>query len=291
MAEVAVLGMGRMGAAIARRLAAGGHRITVWNRTEAKAREIAASASGTMNVARTAREAVSGREVVITMLADGAATRAVLLDTAVIAALLPGTVVCDLATSGVSTAHALQAALAAAGARYLDAPVSGSIPAVEAGTLMIMASGDHDALNAARDVLANLADRVLFLGPAGSGQAMKLAVNLVVHDLNAALTESLALAESSGIPRHLAYDALEQSVVAAPYVHYKRSAFLNAATPVAMSLDLSAKDLRLISELASAQAVAIPVTEAVRVSVDSACSAGLGSADMAQLSQNVIGEH
>jgi 3-hydroxyisobutyrate dehydrogenase/2-hydroxy-3-oxopropionate reductase len=74
-------------------------------------------------------------------------------------------------------------------------------------------------------------------------------------------------------------------------VHYKRSAFLDAATPVAMSLDLSAKDLRLISELASAHAVAVPVTEAVRVTVDGACSAGLGSADMAQLSQNVIGEH
>jgi 3-hydroxyisobutyrate dehydrogenase len=291
MAEVAVLGTGRMGSAIARKLAEGGHRVTAGNRTETKARQTAASVPRTISVALTATEAVTGRDVVISMLADGAATRAVLLDTAVTGALTPGTVVCDLATSGVSTANALRAALATAGARYLDAPVSGSVPSVESGTLMIMASGEPDALDAARDVLAAVADRVLFLGPAGCGQAMKMAVNLVVHDLNAALAESLRLAESSGISRKLAYDVLEQSVVSAPYVHYKRPAFLDDATPVAMSLDLSAKDLRLITELASAHGVAVPATDAVRLSVDDACRAGLGSADMAELSRHVSHGH
>ena len=195
-----MLGTGRMGSAMARRVAGAGHGLTLWNRNPARARALAASVPGAA-VAATAEEAVRGCDVVLSVLADGEATCAVLLDTAVLAALPRGGVVCDLATSGVAAAGELGAALAAVGVRFVDAPVSGSVPAVDAGTLLVMAGGEAAAIAAAEPVLAAFARRVVRVGDVSAGQAMKLAVNLVVHDLNAALSEALVLAEHAGIGR------------------------------------------------------------------------------------------
>jgi 3-hydroxyisobutyrate dehydrogenase-like beta-hydroxyacid dehydrogenase len=273
-----------MGSAMARRVAGAGHGLTVWNRTGAAADALVSSVPGA-RAAGTAAEAVRGCDVVLSMLADGAATCAVLLDMDVLGALPRGGVVCDLATSGVAAAGELGAVLADAGVPFVDAPVSGSVPAVEAGTLLVMAGGDPAAIAVAEPVLAAFASRVVRVGDVAAGQAMKLAVNLVVHDLNAALSEALILAEHAGITRETAYDVLADSVVAAPYVRYKRAAFLDPATPVAMSLDLVRKDLRLIAELAADVGVAIAVTTAAEVVVDAACEAGHGSEDMAALSR------
>jgi 3-hydroxyisobutyrate dehydrogenase-like beta-hydroxyacid dehydrogenase len=273
-----------MGSAMARRVAGAGHGLTVWNRSGAAADALVSSVPGA-RAAGTAAEAVRGCDVVLSMLADGAATCAVLLDMDVLGALPRGGVVCDLATSGVAAAGELGAVLADAGVPFVDAPVSGSVPAVEAGTLLVMAGGDPAAIAVAEPVLAAFASRVVRVGDVAAGQAMKLAVNLVVHDLNAALSEALILAEHAGITRETAYDVLADSVVAAPYVRYKRAAFLDPATPVAMSLDLVRKDLRLIAELAADVGVAIAVTTAAEVVVDAACEAGHGSEDMAALSR------
>jgi 3-hydroxyisobutyrate dehydrogenase-like beta-hydroxyacid dehydrogenase len=271
---------------MARRVATAGHRLTVWNRTRARAQAVVDSLpAGTASVAPSAAEAVRDREVVLCMFADGAATGDAVLDTAVLDALEAGTVVCDLATGGVSTARMLESGLRARGVMFVDAPVSGSVPAVEAGTLLVMAGGEPDAVDAVEPVLATFARRVVRVGEAGAGQAMKLAVNLVVHALNASLSEALVLAESSGIARESAYDVIQDSVVGAPFVVYKRPAFLDPQTPVAMSLDLVLKDLTLIGSLADELAVPHPIAQASQAVVAAACRAGLGAADMASLSR------
>ncbi len=286
MADVAVLGTGRMGAAMARRVTAAGHRLTVWNRTEATARAVVAGLpAGAAVVAASAADAIAGRDVVLAMLADGDATCAVLLDRQVIGRLPPGVIVCDLATSGVRAATDLASGLGAAGVAFVDAPVSGSVPAVEAGTLLVMAGGDQDVIDTVRPVLEAFARQVVRVGRAGAGQAMKLAVNLVVHVLNAAVSEALVLAETSGIARERAYDVLQESVAGAPFVRYKRQAFLDPATPVAMSLDLVLKDLRLVGRHAHDLDLATEVTAAAESAVAEACAAGLGGQDMAALSR------
>jgi 3-hydroxyisobutyrate dehydrogenase len=284
--EVAVLGLGRMGAAMARRVAEAGFRVRVWNRTTAVAVDLAADLPDhDVIAADSAADAVRGADVVLSMLSDGEITCAVLLDSDVTAACRPGTVVVDLGTSGVAAARRLEAALREAGLRFLDAPVSGSVPAVLGGALLVMASGPQEALDAAVPVLSSFAGRVLRVGEPGAGQAMKLAVNLVVHDLNAALSEALVLAENAGIARPDAYDVLQQSVVGAPFVTYKRPAFLDPDTPVAMSLDLVAKDLRLITEYAADLGSPVTVTEAARAAVEAAVASGHGGQDMAALSR------
>ena len=286
MADVAVLGTGRMGSAMAQRVAGAGHRVTVWNRTEATALVLAESMrSTTIAVARTPAGAVKNQDVILSVLSDGDVTRAVLLDPAVLAALTPGAVVCDLGTSGASAAIDIATGLRGARVRFVDAPVSGSVPAVEAGTLLVMAGGEPDAIDAARTVLGAFARKIVHVGPAGAGQTMKLAVNLVVHDLNAAVSEALLMAKTAGIAAEDAYDVFEDSVVAAPFVVYKRAAFLDPQTGVAMSLDLVHKDLRLITGLADELGVSIPVTDAAAESVAAARSAGYGPDDMAALTR------
>lgn len=284
MADVAVLGTGRMGAAAAGRLAAKGHRVTVWNRTPGPARTLAQKSDGRISWAERPDQAVRNCRVVIAMLADGSAVRSVLLEQRVLQSLSSDTVVCDLSTSGPVAATEVGREYASQQRLFLDAPVSGSVAAVAAGQLLVMASGPDSARAAAQSVLADLARDIVVVGvEAGAGQVMKLAVNLVVHDLNVALSESLLLAERAGITRVSAYDVLMRSVVAAPYVHYKQQAFLDPGAPVAMSLDLVAKDLGLIIDLAQRHGLSPTVTHAALAVVRAACAAGRGALDMARL--------
>ncbi|MGH2477047.1 MAG: NAD(P)-dependent oxidoreductase, partial [Candidatus Limnocylindrales bacterium] len=157
-------------------------------------------------------------------------------------------------------AHVADAA--ARGTHLLDAPVSGSVALAESGRLTLMVGGDAADLERARPVLEALGAAVFHLGPLGTGAAMKLAVNTVVFGLNEALAEGLILAEAAGIDRARAYDVLAVSAVGAPYVAYKRDAFLDPdGTPVAFALELAAKDLRLIAGLAAAVGVELPQAE------------------------------
>lgn len=275
-----------MGRVMARRLVAAGHQVTVWNRNRAPADALSRAVDGqSLRVAGDPAAAVAGARFVISALADGDVTREVLLGGAVLSALRADAVVCDLGTSGVEAARALDAAVRQAGRAFVDAPVSGSVATADSGQLLVMASGDPAAVDAARPVLAAFAKQVSYLGPAGAGQAMKLAVNLVVHGLNAALSEALVLADRAGIGAAQAYDVLEASVVAAPYVRYKRDAFLDPGTAVAMSLDLVHKDMRLITAFARDLGLALPATAAVSEEVAAACAAGFGHRDMAALSR------
>ena len=281
MAEVAVLGTGRMGAAMTRRLAGAGHDVSVWNRTPERAEELAAEVAG-LRASATAAEAVAGRDVVISVLATGGATLDVLTAPDVMEAVGRAVVV-DHATTGPAIAREAAAALAAAGRAYLDAPVSGSVATVGAGRLLVLAAGDTQAIERAEPVLAAYARRVVHVGEPGTAQVLKLAVNGVVHTTSAAVSEALVLAAAGGVPMETAYGVLEDSVVSSPFLQYKRAAFLAADAPVAMSIDLTVKDLGLIAALGAELGVDLGVVTAVREAYRSAGAAGLGDADMAAL--------
>ena len=255
---VAVLGAGRMGSAMAERLSGAGIAVVLYNRTAARATELASRIGA--SVAATPAEAASGADVVISMVADDDAVQA-LYDgpDGAAAGLRRGAVAVDMSTVLPATIRSLEAAVRARGAGILDAPVSGSVSSTLAGELTIMVGGDAADLERARPVLETLARRVFHLGALGTGAAMKLAVNTVIFGLNGALAEGLVLAERSGIDRTLAYDVLAASAVGAPFVGYKRAAFLEPdTTPVAFSLRLAEKDLRLIRGQAEATDLALP---------------------------------
>jgi 3-hydroxyisobutyrate dehydrogenase/2-hydroxy-3-oxopropionate reductase len=147
-----------------------------------------------------------------------------------------------------------------------------------------MVGGDPGALDRVRPVLEPLAAEVLHLGPLGTGAAMKLAVNAVVHGLNQALSEALVLAERSGIERRAAYEVFAASAVAAPYVRYKRDAFEDPDNaPVAFMLDLVAKDLALIEALAEETGARMEQAATNRRLVREAVDAGYGARDISAL--------
>jgi 3-hydroxyisobutyrate dehydrogenase-like beta-hydroxyacid dehydrogenase len=280
---VAVVGLGRMGGAMAHRLAEMGHELVLYNRSAERARSIA-DATGAQ-VAGSAREAAEAAYVCIVSLADDAAVVDVYHGPdGLVAGLRAGCVVCDTSTVAPSTARQMDTSVAERGAAYLDTPVSGSVPLVESGTLTVMVGGDAGALERARDVLDAMAAKVFHLGAVGAGATMKLVVNSVVHSLNVAVGEAIVLAERAGVDRAQAYDVLEAGAVGAPFVKYKRGAFLEPdSAPVAFSLALVAKDQALIAQLARDVDARMDQADAARALVADAVGRGLGERDMSAI--------
>ena len=281
MTAVGLLGVGRMGGAMARALAASGFAVVAWNRSPGPAAELVAELGGAARAVATPRDVAAAADVCVSMLANGAAVDDVYGGpNGLLAGARPGSVFCDASTVAPDTLRAHAAAAKAVGAGLLDTPVSGSVALATAGTLTIMVGGRDEDLAVARPVLDALATTIFHLGPLGTGAAMKLAVNAVIFGLNQAVAEGLTLATAAGIQPAAAYDVLAVSAVGAPYVGYKRAAFLQPdTTPVGFSLDLAAKDLRLIAALADAVAVEIPGTRVDLAIIEAAIAAVGGERD------------
>lgn len=255
---VAILGTGRMGSAMAERLADHGMTVVLHNRTPDRAEALAGRIKA--SVAATAAEAAARADVVISMVADDAAVRD-LYDgpDGVATGIRAGAVAMDMSTVLPDTINAVAPAVLARDAGILDAPVSGSVPSARSGQLTIMVGGDGAHLERARPVLDSLSKQVFHLGALGTGAAMKLAVNTLIFALDVAVAEGLVLAERAGIDRALAYDVLAASAAGAPLLGYKRDAFVSPeTTPVAFSLALAEKDLRLIAAFAETTGASMP---------------------------------
>jgi 3-hydroxyisobutyrate dehydrogenase-like beta-hydroxyacid dehydrogenase len=283
--RVALIGAGRMGSAMGARVAGAGHDLVVFNRTRSRAEDLA----GRINtrVADSAREAAEFAEVCLVSLADDPAVTATYLDdNGLIAGLQPRAVVCDASTVAPATVRGLRPLVAQKNAILLDTPVSGSVLTVESGTLTVMVGGDQDALDRARPVLDTFAKSIFHLGDVGAGATMKLVVNSLVHSLNVAVSEALVLAEKAGLDRETAYDIFEAGAAGAPYVKYKREAFLRPGeVPVAFSLDLVAKDQELIHDLAAQVGALMEQGEASRQLVAEAVSAGMAERDISEVAE------
>ena len=282
-ATVAVVGTGRMGGAMAVRLAEAGHPLVLYNRTGSRADEVAAATGAT--VAGAAREAAATADVVLVSLADDAAmTSTYRGPDGLVAGVREGAVVVETSTVHPDTVRVLAPLLEARSAVLLDAPVSGSVPVVRRGELTFMVGGDPAALDRVRPILDRLASKIFHLGDQGAGSIMKLAVNAIVHALNQAVAEGLVLAEKAGVDRHAAYEVFAASAIAAPFVLYKREAFEHPeSTKPAFILDLVAKDLALIDELAGSVGARMDQMDTNRRMVQEALVEGFGQRDLSAI--------
>ncbi len=260
-----------------------GFDLVLWNRNTNKARIVADPIGAA--VAATAAEAASRADVAISSLADDRALETVYLGPdGVVEGLQPGTIVVDTSTVDPDTIRAVGAQIDATGAGFLDAPVSGSVLTVEAGSLTFMVGGDPDLLEQAQPVLGALGTRLIHVGERGAGSATKLAVNALVHALNIAVSEALVLAERAGVDRTTAYVVFASGAGGAPYVHYKREAFEHPdEAAVAFSLDLVAKDLELITALGRRVDAPLAQAETGLEIVRNAIGAGLGARDLSAI--------
>ena len=283
--RVAVLGAGNMAGAMVGTLRRGGFDVTVWNRTGARAEELAESHGS--STAASASAAVAAADVVLSSLADDEAVLATYLGaTGAASACGPDHVVLEMSTIAPDTARRVGEAVAATGAAFLDAPVSGSVPTVEKGELTIMVGGDAAALERARPVLDALAAKLFHVGPLGAGATVKLAVNALVHAIDVGLSEALVLAEKAGVDRSAAYDVFAAGAAAAPFVLYKRPAFEDPDhAQLTFTLDLMAKDLDLILSLARDVGAPMGQAERNREVVERALVGGFSGRDMSSVAE------
>jgi 3-hydroxyisobutyrate dehydrogenase len=271
-----------MGGAMVGTLRRAGFDVVVWNRDRGKCHAVARTSGA--EIADRASEAVGAGDIALTSLADDAAVQAVYRDA--LEGFHDGQVVLEMSTIAPETVRAIEPSVRARGATLLDAPVSGSVPVVERGELLIMAGGDAEALDRARPVLEALSSKIIHVGELGTGATMKLAVNALVHGLNVALSESLVLAERAGVDRTAAYEVFASGAAAAPFVLYKRAAFERPnETPVAFRLDLVGKDLDLILELARAVGAPMPQADTNRDVVRAALATGLADHDISAVAE------
>jgi len=280
---VAVIGLGTMGSAMARRIHGAGYDLVVWNRSRARAESLTSDIDA--RVAPTAAEAAGSAGTIVSSLADDEALEAVYLGPdGVVAGIGPESIAVDTSTVEPDTIHRVGAAVDVTGAGFFDCPVSGSVTTVSNGALTMMAGDEGELVNRAEPVLASMAKRVIRVGPRGSGAACKLAVNGMLHGLNVALSEALVLAEKAGVDRDIAYEVFASGAGSAPFVHYKRDAYEHPETaPVDFNLELVLKDLKLITALG--KKVGAPMTQAETglEIVNRAIAAGLGNKDLSAI--------
>jgi 3-hydroxyisobutyrate dehydrogenase-like beta-hydroxyacid dehydrogenase len=273
--RVAVLGMGNMGSAMARRLAGEGFNVLLYNRTPGRAQELA-SEIGAQVVASPA-EAAASADVIVTMVADDQALRTVCLgDDGIVAGARPGIVIVQTSTVLPETVRELGSEFARRGLGFLDSPVSGSTTLAAAGELTLMVGGAAEEIERARPVLEALGKRIIEMGEVGNGAAVKLAVNTIIMAIDVAVAEALVLAEAAGVDRARAYDVFAGGAAGAPFVQYKRNSFVEPeSTPPAFTLALAQKDMALI--LALAERTGIPMAQAeVNLATLRSAAAALG---------------
>ena len=189
--RIAVLGVGKMGTAIAKELGKSDKSVILWNRSKEVCDTLAAEFSN-VTVASSPGEALAEADIAITFFSSGPITESVLLDDpTVLAGSKSSIVIVDMGTSGVETARKLGSAISQAGRKFIDAPVSGSVATIANHQLLVMASGDLADIKTVEEIMTVFAKKVIRVGDIGAGQVMKLVVNSIVHALNVAVGEGL----------------------------------------------------------------------------------------------------
>ncbi len=280
--RVGFAGLGRMGAFMAANLVTAGHAVKVWNRSPLAAAQVAARTG--VSVAETPRDLAAGAEVVVTMLADDAASDAVHRGPEGLFAAGGPRVLLEMGTMSPAHIRAL-AADAPDGVTVVDAPVSGATQAAQDAALLILLGGDAAMANRLAPLLDAMGRQTIPLGTTGAGSVMKLAINAMVHSMNQSVSEALVLAGAAGIAPVAAYDAIAASAAAAaPMLHYRRDLYLDeAGQDVSFTLDLAAKDMRVTCALAADLGVVLPQAALNLARLDAARADGFGARDMASL--------
>jgi 3-hydroxyisobutyrate dehydrogenase-like beta-hydroxyacid dehydrogenase len=281
--RLALIGTGMMGERVGRRLLDAGHELAVYNRTSERVAGLAAAGA---SVAATPREAAEGADAILTIVADPGAVRAVAYgDDGLLAGAAAGALWLDLSTVAPEDAREFAAAAREHGVRMLDAPVSGSLGAVERGMLVILVGGAREDVAAARPVLDALGRATVHLGPSGAGSAGKLAVNAFLLTAMAAAAEAVRLGRGEGIEPGALLAALRRTEIMPPWALGKLERLEEGDLRPAFTLALAHKDLGLMERTAASAGLELPLLDAVRELYAAALSGGRGELDFSAVEE------
>lgn len=271
------LGLGIMGSAMAKNLIKAGFRVKVWNRSPAKCEELAALGA---EVAATPAEVASSCAITIAMLADPAAAHEVCFGPqGVLEGIGAGRGYVDMSTVDAGTAKEIAAAVTAKGARFLEAPVSGSKKPAEDGTLIILAAGDRGLFDKTMPLFEKMGKKSLFLGEVGRGAEMKLIVNMVMGGMMTIFSEGMALAEKAGLDSADLLDVLDSGALANPMFKLKGGQMTSDSFAPAFPLKHMQKDMRLAVALGDALGQPLFTAAAANESFKKARALGLADSD------------
>jgi 3-hydroxyisobutyrate dehydrogenase len=274
-----VIGLGAMGAPMARRLARAGLLRGVWNRTPSRAQAVAAD-TGVAIAESPAALARQCQLVLLSVSADADVEQ-------VIELLLPGAhaelVVVDTSTVAVDSARRAAARLAERGARFLDAPVSGGVEGAHDGRLAMMVGGDAAVVESARPALAALSARIVHMGPVGNGQAAKAVNQLMAAGIIQAVSEALAFGAAMKLPMDKLIEAISQGAAGSWFLTHRGASMTEGRFAPGFRVALHHKDLKLCQAMAEQLGAQLPLVEMTLVHYRRLIDEGFGDEDISAL--------
>jgi 3-hydroxyisobutyrate dehydrogenase-like beta-hydroxyacid dehydrogenase len=285
--KIGFIGLGLMGSRLTERLHLSGWNVQAWNRSPEPAR--AMSEKG-IPIAESLAKLVADSDVVISCLANDSAVHSVYCDkTGVFFAAKPGTIVLEMSTISPQLSHYLHRDAAGEGVRLLDLAISGSTPAVEAGTITLLAGGDRETFEQCIPIYKSIAKQWFLLGGGSSGVQMKLVVNLLLGVEMQAIAEAVSLGEHLQLNRAVLLDVLSKTALIAPAFLGKFQKIKNNDYSPEFPLRLMSKDMDLVMETAVGVGANLPAAR-VAQSVLTANLPSNGDLDLAAITPFVAGE-
>ena len=279
MTRIAVIGLGTMGGRIAARLMSQGHDVWGTNRTKTKAHALIERG---MHWCDTPRQAAEVADVVISMVTNGEALEAITSGPdGILAGLRPGAVYLDMSTVGPETSRDLADKVAATGASMLAAPVSGSVSAVEEGSLAIIVGGNADVFAKVEPILRQLGTQITVVDDAAQALLIKQAINISLAVQMLAFSEGVLLAERGGVDRDVAIDALTSSAIGSPMLKARAALVRELPDQAWFDVRLMQKDIRLALESGGQLGVPLPSTRVADDLLTAAATLGYEHRDIA----------
>jgi len=273
MIQVGVVGLGKMGSAIARNLLAHGYQVSVWDRSRDS---VDGLATGGATPRASIEELVKAVDTVIVMLWGDEAAREVTLGHVIPAARAQQLIV-EMSTLSPAMYETLESAAEGRGAEFLAAPVLGSVNAVQEGSLTILPGGRETAFERALPLLESLGKNVTYTGSASASGVLKLANNTIIGIVAETLAELLQLCDRAGIDRRVAVESLTGAF--GRIANSKTQQLLDRDSKPRFSLNALLKDLLLSREAAGTLHVPVPILDCILPSIQSAAASGLGDRD------------
>src|SRR6266702_1028494 len=271
--DLGFIGMGHMGSHMAQRLLDAGYQVTVYDRTREKAQEV--GQRGAL-VAPTPKELAANCQVVLVCVTDDEAQHDVMFGPeGALAGTHAGSIIIDLSTVSPDASRRLFQAAREQGVPMIDAAVSGSVPQVEQGSLVIFVGGEQETYQQSKPILDILGQNSFSMGPSGMGTTMKLVVNTLLGLGMQALAEAIALGEKAGIEQDLLLDVLGQTAVLTAGQKSKLANVKRDQYPTQFALSLQHKDFRLILSEAAEILVPMPATAAAEQMYTAAMAKGM----------------
>jgi len=259
MANLAFIGLGRMGYPMAGHLARNGHQVSVFNRSPARAQAWSAEHGG--RACASVGEAVTGVDMAFMCVGDDPDIRHVALEA--FPAMKPGSILVDHTTGSATLAAELAQEAATRGLHFLDAPVSGGEAGAQKGQLTVMCGGDPQAYAAAEPVIRAYAKMVRRLGPAGAGQKTKMVNQICIAGLVQALAEGVHFAEKAGLDPDAVIDVISKGAAQSWQMENRAGTMHQRRFDFGFAVNWMRKDLRITLDAAGEIGARLPMTAAV----------------------------